>query len=484
MERHSICLAIVAALGHIASANAQIVERHELTVAANSSLLVSNTEVDSIIGQMNQIMTTGSYPWDVPCPVQFVRKGAVQSVSNLALTGTYEVLAQDLRLKAPGANVMVVSTIDCNGIGAAGCGNVGSEPIVAGSNPGFDAQLWLHERGHNVGLYHSAEGLPDSAYPQNIGMRFMFWQLGVGHVGKIASECMQYSKTLFASTITVHPAAVAASGPSAIPGTVDVTSEHSASHATPIAAAAAAAAAAPAAGAPDGDGELNALAEKAHLTVAAFRVVGPPWVDRMPLDQIKKLTAADLGSIRDMLKGTPNQYWPQAMQALAVVGNDSDVKLMKRALNLPLPAIAPGTTLDAAAIAQTRSLLKIKLTAPTALGILANRTQSTAAVDSLWDTVDLKKAHEVIGPAAAESLSKSALTGLSIANTPKDQQYLDLAMTPQAAVPPGHVVPPPPASHKEIVPLSIEEIQHLKNTSLAIKNLGLEAYVKGEDSRT
>jgi hypothetical protein len=477
MKQYSLCLAIVAASCHIASANAQVVERHELTVAANSTLHVSNAEVDSIIKQMNQIMATSSYSWDEVCPVQFVRKGAVRSINNLALKGTYEVLADDLRFKAPGANVMVVSFIDCNGIAAAGCGNVGSEPVVAGLYPGFDAQLWLHERGHNVGLYHSAEGQPDSEYPENVGMRFMFWQLGVGHVGKIASECLQYSKTLFASTIAVHPVALAASvAPSVLPGNTNVSSTPSAPHTTPIAAA-------PPAAASQTNGELSALAKKAHLTEAAFRVVGPPWVDRMPLDQIKTLTGADLASIRDMLKGTPNQYWPQAMQALAVVGDDNDVNLLNRALNLPLPAIAPGS-LDAAAIAQTRSLLKIKLSAPTALGILANRTHSTAAVDSLWDTVDLKKAHKVIGAAAAESLSKSALNGLSIANTPKAQEYLDLALTPQAAVPPGHVAPPLPASHKNIVPLSPEEIQRLKNTSLAIKDLGLEAYVKGADSRS
>lgn len=102
--------------------------------------------------------------------------------------------------------------------GAAGCGEIGVEPLVAGQFPGFDAQLWLHERGHNVGLQHSAEGpAPDTSFAQTVGMRFMFWQLGIGHLGKTLNECAHFEHGTLRSMNTVNNAPVvgaAAASPS------------------------------------------------------------------------------------------------------------------------------------------------------------------------------------------------------------------------------------------------------------------------------
>src|ERR1700722_7760719 len=138
-----ICILATVSVIPARSALPQAVERHELTVAANSLLLVSDAEVDNIIQQMNKIMSSSSYSWDAACPnVKFARKGAVINISGLALSGTYDDLANELKEKAPSADVMLVSSIDCAGIDAAGCGNVGTEPVIVGLYPGYDAQLW------------------------------------------------------------------------------------------------------------------------------------------------------------------------------------------------------------------------------------------------------------------------------------------------------------------------------------------------------
>lgn len=139
----------------------------------------------------------------------------------------------------------------------------------------------------------------------------------------------------------------------------------------------------------------------------------------MPVDQIKGLSPADIDSIRSMLHGSLNPYWAQAINALAVVGNEADADLMKRALDQPMPAIARGANQEV--IQQLRDLLKAKLAAPQALGILANRTKSPTAVDILKDTADLDTASTLVGKAASVDLSRNALTGLSIANTPEAQ---------------------------------------------------------------
>jgi|HubBroStandDraft_1064217.scaffolds.fasta_scaffold02151_12 hypothetical protein len=465
----SACLTLSVSLG----LRAQTLEQHELTVAANSSLHVSNAEVDTIIQEMNQIIAHKVYNWDQACPnITFKRKGDVQNVPTLALSGSYDELAQELHSKAPGANVMIVSVISCAGIDAAGCGTIGQEPSIVGQFPGYDAQLWLHERGHAMGLAHSAEGGEDSAYPPNISMRFMFWQLGVGHTGKIAPECASFATSRFASTtaIPAPPSQVAAAPPAPI-----------------------------APQAPD----LAAMASAAHLTVAAFKIVGAPWVDRMPIDAISRLAPADLESVRDLLRGPPNQYWSQAMNTLAIAGNASDVGLIQRALTFPLAAVAPGHA-SPAVISQARNLLRIKLSAPSALGILAGRTKSDSAVDTLWATANLETSSKAVGNAGAvatTSLSKSAIGGLSVVSTPKAQQYLNAVLDSQAAAQQrptnsgsAHapvqtepvIVPAPPGSQSKsstVAPLSAPEQERLKTNSKAVKEKGIEAYIRGDSTR-
>lgn len=439
-----------------------------LTVASNPALSVTNAEVDTIIQQMNQIMKTRTYPpWDVTCPdAEFVRKGDVIHNANLLLTGNFDDLAANLKKYAPSADVLIVTSIDCAGVDAAGCSPICGEPLVVGQYPGYDAELWLHERGHNVCLPHSADPPgEDTSVSQDVGMRFMFWRLGIGHVGKTSSECSHFETTKLASIVPVTSAAAIA------PTTAHNGNVMAAQLPPPVASSTS----------HDVEERVDQSAKAVGLTPGAFKVVGPPWVEGMPLDEIRRLSPADLDSIRKMLTGRPNTYWPQAINALAITGNVQDVPLIKHALQLPVAAVAPGA--NPTTIHQYRTLLRIKLAAPKALGILANRTQSNSAVNTLVTTAQLHNAAVVGGSkTVATSVSKSALTGLSFANTPEANKFLTNALKAQATVAPSpNGNQPVQATPVKIAPLSTEEEKRLQTNAMTIQKKGIDAFIKQKE---
>jgi hypothetical protein len=225
----------------------------------------------------------------------------------------------------------------------------------------------------------------------------------------------------------------------------------------------------------DNERELTAAAKSAGLTTAAFRVVGPPWVENIPVDEIKALKNEDLDSIRAMLKGSPNEYWPQGLSALAIAGTSEDVALVKRALELPAPAIAPNAQLDQAQIDQFRLLMRIKLSAPGALGILANRTNSTAAVETLKNSARLDVAAKLIGSATATTLSKTSLEALVLSNSNVARSFIDKVIKSSAEGKSS-------SGGANVAPLSRDEALKLKAKEAAIRQNGIEAYIRTGDT--
>ena len=274
---------------------------HSLTVAAQTTLFVKNDEVDKIIAEMNRLITAKSYPWDVACPtILFRRSGDVISNDNLLTYDNYRNLKNNLAQFVPAANVMIVSGIDCLGETAMGCGVPGEEPLAAGQWLGYDAMVWLHERGHNVGLNHSAEAPADEGNsPQNVAFRFMFWTFGKGHVGKTVTECSIFENSRLPS-VTTRFAAAAPSNPSnsRLP-TIQFAGESSDNSNSALDSDPAAA--------------LAEVGREVGLTQAAFNVVGLPWVERAPLEFIRALKPDDLNSIRTIFRKSPNQFWPQGI---------------------------------------------------------------------------------------------------------------------------------------------------------------------------
>jgi hypothetical protein len=226
--------------------------------------------------------------------------------------------------------------------------------------------------------------------------------------------------------------------------------------------------------------EIAAAARGAGLTPAAYKVVGPPWVETMPIADMKALTPVDINSIRSMLRGEPNTYWPQALTTLAIVGTSTDVKIAQHALELPVAAVAAGTDIDQETKDAYRLLVRIKLTAPDALGILANRTNSSAAVQVLKDTANIEKAASLVGPAAAKSLSRNALSGLAISNSRAADVYLTrLFKSATASTGKHNLAPTNAAGGVATVPLSDAEIKALQKSSASVRKIGIEAYLRG-----
>lgn len=112
------------------------------------------------------------------------------------------------------------------------------------------------------------------------------------------------------------------------------------------------------------------------------------------------------------------------MTAIAVFGNSEDVPLIRKPLSVGLEEedTAEGRS-------RRRDLLRAKLSVPVALGILANRTSSTAPVEALAPLASVVNATETIGPGTALELRFEALKGLAIANTPAARALLDANLT-------------------------------------------------------
>jgi hypothetical protein len=459
---------------------------HRLSVAANPGLYVTSAEVDEIIAEMNKLMASSAYPWDEVCEeVKFERRGEVIQHPALMITGTHAELFKNLKEVAPSAHVLVVTGINCSGVQAAGCGPIGTEPMIVGQYPDFNAQLWLHERGHNVGLKHSGEGpLMAESFAPEIGRRFMFWMLGIGHVGKSAEECKAFRTANFASVSPDLPRRAMRSNLLALAETqlAPFSAEAFAVVASPevlppsrelLVAQGSPAMAQPS---PSFDAEFAKAAAEANLTPQAYRIIGAPWVDGAPIEAIKKLSEPDLDSVRQVLRGSPNRYWSQAIGVLGVAGSAQDVTLIKSALDLPMPAVDPAA--DRETIRAVRNLTSIKLAAPLALGILANRTKSSQAVDILKDTSNLDRSTGLVGRDTATTLSKSALSALAVADTPASKSYIDTVIKLQQGGQLSEPISKINLDAARAVPITEPEATILNRNTLDVQQRGIDAYMK------
>lgn len=432
--------------------------QHRLIFATSPQAAVDEAEVDDVLKRINTLIRGSRYgnPWDFPCPVvEFVRWGPVLRDARLPDSGTYEALASALKEIAPKANIYVVRGVECNGYeSASGCDRIGSEPLIVGTYPGFDEQLWLHERGHSLGLRHSGESPKlDSEVPSNVALRFMFWTLGEGHVGKTSDECSAFMKAGFPSVVKVQvPAAPLTArigaGESAPVMSLGLDSISELTQATAQ--------------------ETASTHSRYGLTEAAFAVVGPPWVHGAPVAVIKALGVADINSIRTMLRtGEVNPYWPQALHVLALAGDKSDVLLIKDVMEKPASAPVAGTSpMQKEA---RRSFLRTKMTAPVALGILANRLKSSRAIEILKNAADPEKALAAVDTTSAEEFSKRALHGLALAGTAESREFLSNLQGGGAA--------------KRQPRLTATEIFNLRSKALTVETQGLDAGLRLRERR-
>lgn len=411
------------------AANAQnIIVTHHLRVAANPSTFFNDKEAQSVITSMNELITHRYYPWDAACAgVKFEFDGPVFTSAKLATNGTYEQLAKSLSDNAPGYNVLVVRGVSCQGITAAGCGPQGGEPmIVADQWPTVNDITWVHERGHNVKLPHSAEASDPPPSSDAVSKRIMFWHEDIANRGKTDTECTAYRDILYASETrsvdagTHAPAIIAeiamseGARPSGAPAGEVVTAQ---------------AAAPPGQAAdnfPDFEKLRTEMIKASGLTPRAFSVVGQPWTEGPPLALMKTLNQEDIKSIRAAAAG-PGQYQAQAVQTLGYVGTSTDAKLLSQPLTSPMPAVPPGD-LDQATVQQLRWAAASKQASIEALGLLAARTKSPDAINTLATHLDLSTASIAFGPDVAASSSKNTLLTISRINLPQTKQIVESAI--------------------------------------------------------
>lgn len=450
--------ACAGSLALLAAIPAGAVTIHRLDVA--SPLVITDAEVKDLAREMTAWMAVRitNFAWDVACPdVVFIPGGPVRKI-DASDSGTYDALVKELRAKAPGANVMFVSNIeDCSGVpGAIGCGAVGDEPFVVVAYRPYDSLLWLHERGHNVGLGHA--GIDPAE--QNVEQRIMYPSVSETSVGKTGSECGNY----------VTP-------PNAL-----VSVEKKSAASAPAAALAPAASSSPAA-----DGDYSSVVdamrkriadarEKSGLTKRAYEVVALPWVHQVPVEAIRQLDDNDLKSVRGLFDKPLNPFQVQAIRTLSIIGNADDVALIEKALKKPMPAVSSDSEAGRQAL---RTARQIKLVAPEALGLLASRTKSTTAIETLKETADLGKATTIAGPSdtLAADISRHSIKALNLANTAATDAFVKSALNVQSGT-------KSPKSFKidnktyTIAPLTADEVKRIKNVSEEIKKSSVDIYFK------
>ena len=374
---------------------------HRLTVALNPNVFVTDNQIRAAVDEANALIHNKDYgyTWDVACDgVNFVLAEPIIRDSDLQYEGDFRKLSKNLKARHPEANVLIVASQMCGRVpNAAGCDDPGTEPLVITHWPGYDDLILTHERGHSVGLPHSGDppidnGTLDSDVASNIGMNFMFWRLGPGHIGKTGDQCARFRTAVLSSIFKISDQASPATS-SGSPQPVPALRQNA------------------------GRGVRAGI-----LTSPAFRVVGSPWESAVPLSEIKALSGEDLDSIRLMMKKNVNHYWSQASTVLALRGTADDVFIVKSPLEIYLSVDKQMSDEDAERLL---ALEQAQLAAPEALGVLANRTKSKVAVEILENASDQKLVAKVAGEVNSAAISRRALRGLAIADTPDSKIFLD-----------------------------------------------------------
>lgn len=415
MMRLASCVALLLAA---APANAETV--HHLTIAATDAANLSEQEADEIIKGMNAIIHSSAYGgWDTPCGnVRFERDGPILHSSSLIEGGEYQAEVNNVGKVFPAADIFAVLTLKCNGIQAVGCGARQNEPAIVGMQfRSFADQIWLHERGHNMHLLHSADTGTDAGSPKNVGMRFMFYRIGFGHTGKTQSECQAFAAMLYTSTrpgqtlvksaMLAHPVALAMA-------------------VLPINPARSAPPAGPPAAPPPVDPAMakQAAIAESGLTPAAFEVVGSPWVDGAPVADIQSLSSNDLDSIRALLAKPATEFTAQAATALGLAGTADDAKVLAQTLAAPMAALPPGPPSQNEVAAQ-RNILAAKDAAIASLGRLASRAKSDSGVKLLESAADINSQIYQSSRSFAALLSSKAVIALSQVDVPSSRKIVD-----------------------------------------------------------
>jgi len=162
---------------------------HGLTFVnhANVSSPMTSSRLDSALKEATRRAAIADFDGDVACCTKVARSGTGGTFGSSAdgLSSIDDESEQNAVIDHPAARVKVVNAINfCGGpaTNVIGCANTPGDgmAVVRLSNLDYEAVLWIHEYGHNLGLMHTSSpqaimyttdnGMNDGLSPQECGV--------------------------------------------------------------------------------------------------------------------------------------------------------------------------------------------------------------------------------------------------------------------------------------------------------------------------
>lgn len=373
---------------------------HKLVIAARNERIITEDRANDLIQSMNDLIHRSNSKCS---GVTFIKDGPVHYNSNLKIIGSVSDIADNLDQNEPTANALVVVSMDyCAGkIMLSGCAPVGAQgsAMLVRDDKVRAPVVWVHERGHVMGLDHVAEGVEQNKASADDVANVMYWQaLPAAHL-LTPPQCTAYFNpgvaligASAAPTIRVNDStpAAPASQPKAAPGTAVTPTE-------------------------DIPQTLTQRARDA--------LYGESWVHGMPLASVQALENNDVASIaKGMDPNKPLPAWDHMLAILAYKGSPDFLDIAQNIISLPdigVPEYSKSATDKELASfeqksEQQNSLIRAKVFIPTALGIYAYQSKDVRAASFLSALANKTTSLNIVGEDLADDVSNAAVAGLAI----------------------------------------------------------------------
>ena len=389
---------------------------HNLRISRFRTSALTNAEAERIVGDATAVLQVSNGPTDVACNVAFTRAGHVGTFNTG--NGIINTGADFSTIVALPGDVKIVNAI--NWCGLPGFGIIGCAPVPGGSfvavrfSASLEGILWTHEFGHNQGL------------PHRIGNNFVMNPFITATAREVnAAECAAYRDRDTAEALMMSAAARAREEEVSLTG-------------------------------------VTVAAVQPDLGIEEF--VRRFYVHGVPYNEARRFGPSAIPRLQAMLDDANQKpYWPNIVGVLGIIGDESVAQVLIDLIERNRDKALDGETYRAA------------LSAPIALGYLANRTSERALNYLANASETLASASPAEARAAGElrldagSIGQSAVLGLALSGRPQARQILErlIQSTSQRS-------PQTAAANVPIQSLLAEALTTLK----AVEERGLSEYYR------